>query len=216
MQLDSEVINLSPMTERSKRMAAYEAIAALPEHLTGEFLNGELIISSSPAGPHNRAAAGLTYLLFGQFDVSGNGPGGWWISSEPELHLGEDILIPDLAGWRRERMSEPYAGAFATIAPDWICEILSPSTVRVDRALKLPIYARERVGHAWLIDPLARTLEVYRWEDGRWLLLTTFGGDVRVRAEPFDVVELALGTLWLPQKPLVPQGPDRRDGIAGG
>ena len=104
--------------------------------------------------------------------------------------------MPDLAGWRRERLPELSDEAAFTLAPDWICEILSPSTGALDRTRKLPIYARERVSHSWLIDPALKTLEVYRLVDTGWLLVTAYEGDRKVRAEPFDAVELDIGLLW--------------------
>jgi Uma2 family endonuclease len=115
---------------------------------------------------------------------------------EPEVHLAADILVPDWAGWRRERMNAIPKGAYFELAPDWVCEILSPSTARIDRVRKLPVYAREGVKHAWLIDPRARTLEVFRLEAGRWLLLATHAEDEVVRIEPFDAIEFNLATLW--------------------
>ena len=124
------------------------------------------------------------------------GPGGWWIVDEPELHLDGDVLVPDLAGWRQERMPDRPSGAFIDLTPDWICEILSPSTSRLDRIHKLPIYAREGVRHAWLVDPIARTLEVFRLEGGRWTLIGAHGDEPTVRAEPFDAVDLDLLALW--------------------
>jgi Uma2 family endonuclease len=107
-----------------------------------------------------------------------------------------DILVPDLAGWRRERLPALPADAFLTLAPDWVCEVLSASTAKMDRADKLPIYAREQVGHAWLLDPIQRTLEVMRLDGGHWTLLGVFKDDARVRAEPFDAFELDLAILW--------------------
>jgi Uma2 family endonuclease len=124
------------------------------------------------------------------------GRGGWVILDEPELHLGQDILVPDIAGWRRERMPQmPEVAAFE-LAPDWICEVLSPSTAATDRADKLPIYAHHEVMHAWLVDPLARTLEVFRLNSQQWLLIGTYRDHVKVRAEPFDAIELDLSPLW--------------------
>lgn len=125
------------------------------------------------------------------------GPGGWIILDEPELHLDSDILIPDLAGWRRERMPGIDASTkYFTLAPNWVCEILSPSTERVDRALKLPAYAAAGVQHAWLIQPRDRTLEVLRLHEGKWLVIGVHQDDQRVRAEPFDAIELDLAVLW--------------------
>ena len=134
--------------------------------------------------------------MHGPFDRGRSGPGGWRILSEPELHLGADILVPDVAGWRRERMPRLPEEAYFPLAPNWICEVVSPSTARMDRVKKLPIYAREGVSHAWLIDPIARTLEVLRLEGGRWMILSTWSGLTVVRAEPFDAIDLDLSLLW--------------------
>jgi Uma2 family endonuclease len=132
--------------------------------------------------------------LYGPF--SRDEAGGWVILDEPELHLAQDILVPDLAGWRRERMPEiPDLAAFE-LAPDWICEVLSPSTAATDRADKLPIYARHGVMHAWLVDPLDKTLEILRLTQQQWLLLGTYRDEAKVRAEPFEALELELSALW--------------------
>jgi Uma2 family endonuclease len=133
-------------------------------------------------------------VLLPSFDRPGSG--GWWLLFEPELHLGSDTVVPDWAGWRRERMSRVPDAAFITLAPDWVGEILSPSTAAFDRAKKLRVYAREGVGHVWLIDPVARTLELLQLQSGRWSILGTHIGDETVRAEPFADVELRLADLW--------------------
>lgn len=116
---------------------------------------------------------------------------------EPELHLGRSVLVPDLAGWRRERLPALPREAFFTLAPDWACEVLSPATARIDRLKKLAIYAHEGVAHAWLVDPSLETLEVFRRQGEAWLLVLTAGGDDVVRAEPFDAIELSLTGLWI-------------------
>ena len=146
---------------------------------------------------HALAYSSLGYLLGGPFHGGIGGPGGWWIIDEPELHLGTDILVPDLAGWRRERLPTLPETAWFELAPDWVCEILSPSTARIDRAVKMPLYAREGVAHLWLVDPNARTLEVYALQDTRhWLLLDTLKEDDSARQPPFDAIAFSLGHLW--------------------
>ena len=126
------------------------------------------------------------------------GPGGWWVLLEPELHLGDDVVVPDWAGWKRERLPVlPDTAAF-TNAPDWVCEVISPSTGRIDRSRKMWIYARAGVSHLWLVDPLLETLETYHLETGRWVVLGTYAGHDTVRAEPFDAVEIALAHWWMP------------------
>lgn len=182
--------------DRSHRPATYEDLRQVPDHLVAEILDGELHTSPRPAPRHAHACSGISGLLYGPFNSGRGGPGGWWILYEPEIHLHRDVLVPDLAGWRRERMPALPGEPHFTLAPDWICEVLSPSTAAIDRVKKLAIYAREGVGHAWLADPDARTLEVLRLENGRWTIAATFAGTAPVRAEPFDAIELDLGWLW--------------------
>jgi Uma2 family endonuclease len=150
-------------------------------------------------GPRSRMRASsiLGHELTGPFDRGRGGPGGWWILDEPELHLGHDVLVPDLAGWRRSRLPVLKAEPFFTVSPDWVCEVLSPGTRGLDRVRKLRIYAREHVSHVWLVDPEERTLEVFRLQESQFLLAGNFDGDALVRAEPFEQVELELGALWL-------------------
>jgi Uma2 family endonuclease len=138
---------------------------------------------------------GLGHDLFGAFDLGSAGPGGWVILPEPELHLGGHVLVPDLGGWRRERLPLIPDGPIE-VAPDWICEILSPSTTNKDRKLKLPLYGKLGVTYAWLVDPVAKTIEVLRFADGHWVLLGTFGDNDQMRAEPFDAVAIDLTPLW--------------------
>jgi Uma2 family endonuclease len=139
----------------------------------------------------------LGAAITGPHDRGIGGPGGWWILDEPELHFGQNVLVPDLAGWRRTRMPRLPDTAFFPLAPDWVCEVLSPSTAMLDRAKKLAIYAHEGVAHAWILDPLAWTLEVMRLENGRWTILATHYGNVVVRAEPFADIDLELSALWV-------------------
>ena len=182
-----------------KRRATYEDLMQVPDHLVAEIIDGELIASPRPASPHAWASTVLGEDL-GPLNgrVGGAGrPGGWWILDEPELHFGDDVLVPDLAAWRHDRMPTVPRVAYFTLAPDWVCEVISPSTGRIDRSRKMRIYAREGVRHLWFVDPLARTLEVYRLEDGRWLVASTHGGDEVIRAEPFDAIEIGLERWWL-------------------
>jgi Uma2 family endonuclease len=185
------------MTLPAKRPATYADIVALPEHVVGEILNGDLVVSPRPAPRHSVASSALGATLGPPFQFGDGGPGGWWIVDEPELHLGDDVLVPDLAGWRRERLPSVPDEAYFTLPPDWVCEVLSPSTSRVDRTRKLPIYARAAIPCAWLIDPAAQTLEVYRLESGRWMLAATHGGEERVRAAPFEAISVDLARLWV-------------------
>jgi Uma2 family endonuclease len=184
------------MASPARRPTAYDELLALPEHVVGEILNQELHATPRPRGPHIAAHTSLTGLLSSPFGHGRGGPGGWIILDEPEVHLGDDVVVPDLAGWRRERLSKvPATGAF-TVAPDWVCEVVSPSTERIDRSIKRDIYAREGIGHLWLVVPLARTVEVYALEAGRWVLLGTHTDQAVVGLPPFDAVPLELGLLW--------------------
>ena len=178
------------------RPATYDDLVKLPDNLVAEIIDGELHASPRPAPAHAVAGSNLGGWLVPPFHGGRGGPGGWWILDEPELHLGKDVLVPDLAGWRRERMPSRPETAYFPLAPDWVCEVLSPSTAQIDRARKLAIYARERVTHAWLVDPLAQTLEVFQLEGGRWVLLGTHAGQEVVRAQPFDDIEIELASLW--------------------
>ncbi|HYO57440.1 Uma2 family endonuclease [Archangium sp.] len=188
------------MTVTVKKPATYQDLCALPETVVGELVAGELLASPRPASRHTLVTSALGGELTGPFQRGRGGPGGWWLLDEPELHLGGDVLVPDLAGWRRTRMPVYPDEPFFTLSPDWVCEALSPSTAGLDRVKKLPVYMREQVGHVWLIDPLSRTLEVFRREDDRWVLAGNYAGDQRIRAEPFEAVELELEVLWLPSR----------------
>jgi len=186
------------MGEPALKRASYADVLAAPEHMVAEVIDGELHLQPRPAMPHARAASRMSGVLGEPFDRGRGGPGGWIILFEPELHLGPepDILVPDLASWRRERLPEVPDSAFVTIAPDWVCEIVSPSTARRDRGPKRRIYAREGVAWLWLVDPSAKTLEIYRLHAGQWVEVATFDGESVVRAQPFDAVELELAALW--------------------
>lgn len=178
-----------------KKGATYDDLRDVPENYVAEMFDGELYASPRPALPHAYAATALTGKLDEPFQRSG--PGGWVILAEPELHFGNDVLVPDLAGWRRERLPTVPVDAYLTLSPDWVCEVLSPSTESLDRGAKLRIYARESVAHAWLVDPLRRTLEALSLESGRWAALASYEGSARVRVPPFDALELELGALWI-------------------
>jgi Uma2 family endonuclease len=180
----------------AERFATYEDLFDLPENLVGEIINGRVVTHPRPAPRHAVACSVLGGELQGPFDRGRGGPGGWWILDEPEIHLLGEILVPDIAGWRRDRMTKLPETAWFDLAPDWICEILSPSTARVDRAEKLPIYARWGVEHVWLVDPDLRTLEAYENVEGRWLLATTLKDDDAVSLAPFDATSFPLGSLW--------------------
>ena len=180
----------------------YEALEALPEGVTGEILNGQLHTQPRPAGPHAIAGSVLGMELGGPYHKGCGGPGGWWIIDEPEFHFvrNSEVAVPGLAGWRRERMPHPPEDQRFEVVPDWVCEILSPSTKRKDRQDKMPLYARYGVRYAWLTDPVEHTLEVYRLEAGAWVEIGRFAEAGQVTAPPFEVVSIALEDLWLPQQ----------------
>ncbi len=177
--------------------ATYQDVLDAPEHLVAEVINGTLYTQPRPAGPHAHAASVLGMDIGSPFHRGRGGPGGWVIVHEPELHFGEQILVPDLGGWRRERMDQYPAAAYVELAPDWVCEVLSPSTALKDRTLKLPIYATEGVRHVWLVNPIERSIEVFRLDGEGYRLATVVGGETNARIEPFDAVELELSALWL-------------------
>jgi hypothetical protein len=180
-----------------KRPVSYQDLLGVPEHLIGEIVDGELRTSPRPSLAHAMAASSLTSELVGPFGFGrGGGPGGWVILAEPELHIVGQVMVPDLAGWRRARMPQMPDTAFAELAPDWVCEVISPSTGALDRAGKMPHYGHAGVGHLWLVDPSARTVEVFRRDGDGWRLLNAFAEDAKVRAEPFDAIELDLSVLW--------------------
>jgi Uma2 family endonuclease len=178
-----------------KRNATYEDLVAVPEPLIAEILDGDLYTQPRPASLHALAASRLGATIDQRFHRSG--PGGWVILDEPELHLAGSVLVPDIAGWRRERMPEmPDAAAFE-LPPDWVCEVVSPSTEAVDRRRKMPIYHRAGTGHIWLVNPTLKLLEVYaRGPNARWELHSTWENDESASAPPFEGSEIALAPLW--------------------
>ena len=176
--------------------ATYQDVLDAPAHRVAEIVDGALHTHPRPAAPHALASSVLVRRIGAPYHDKIGGPGGWWIIVEPELHLGEDILVPDLAGWRRERMPEYPETAYFTLAPDWVCEVLSVSTRRLDLHGKRPIYAREGVPHLWLIDPADRTLEAFELHDGRWVLIASAKDDDPVCIRPFDAITFSLGDLW--------------------
>ena len=178
------------------RYATYEDLFDLPENVVGEIIAGELHTHPRPAPAHTRASSALGIKVGSPFD-QGGGPGGWWILDEPELHLGSDILVPDLASWRRARLPTLPKTAWFEVPPDWACEVLSPATARTDRVLKLPRYAAAGIAHCWLVDPDDRTLEAYANQDGRWLLLGTWGSTDQAAIDPFAAVTIDLSGLWV-------------------
>ena len=186
------------MQDFVRRRATYADLEAVSPLLVAELIDGELVTHPRPAAPHSLSYSVLGSLLGPPFQLSRGGPGGWWILDEPELHLADDVLVPDLAGWRREKLPKVPKAPYISLAPDWVCEIVSPSTARHDRGAKRDIYGRHGVRHIWHVDPDARLLEAFELgPDGRWLLLRTFKDNDTIDAAPFGEVPFELGLLWV-------------------
>ncbi|MEW6364674.1 MAG: Uma2 family endonuclease [Acidobacteriota bacterium] len=187
------------MGEPARRFATYEDLLQVPDHMIAEIIDGELVTSPRPGARHTLASSVIGADLVGHL---GRGPGGtggatgWWILDEPELHLGVHILVPDLAGWKRERMPQVPDVAFFTLAPDWVCEVVSPRSSRMDRVRKKRIYAREGIGWLWIVDPNAQTLEVSRRAGDLWQDAGSFEATDTARAEPFSEIEIDLAGWW--------------------
>ena len=188
------------MSLAETRRANYADLEALPAHRVGQILFGTLHSHPRPTPRHARAAGRLGSEIDGPFDRGSNGPGGWIFLAEPELHLGPHVVVPDIAGWRRDRLTPFPATAFIETPPDWVCEVLSPSTQRIDRTDKLAVYAEFAVGHAWYVDPDAHTLEVFALSGEKWLIAAAFKDADPVTAPPFEAHTFALDLLW-PDEP---------------
>lgn len=187
------------MSASAARRATYEDVLRAPPNHIAQVIFGVLHTMPRPAFPHARASSILGSLIQHPFGLGIGGPGGWLIMDEPELHLDTDIVVPDLAGWRLDRgvLPDPRS-AWTSTAPDWICEILSTSTAKIDRNDKMEIYLREHVGHLWLVDPLERSVEDYRHCNEFWGRVSIHHGNTRIRAEPFEALEIDLSPVWIP------------------
>lgn len=177
----------------------YQQLVELPEMLVGEIIGGRLYTQPRPAAPHALAASSLGADVHSAYHRGRGGPGGWWILNEPELHFVRDaeVAVPDIAGWRREHMPQLPRDQRFEVAPDWICEVLSPTTAKHDRVVKMPLYARYGVGYLWLIDPLARTLEAYALQDQRWMVIDQFKDQDQVTNKPVSALVNTLSDLWI-------------------
>lgn len=184
------------MSAITTKQATYEDLLSVPENQVGEIIDGKLYSQPRPPPKHARAYSALGYSIGGPFDGGINGPGGWWIIDEPELHIQGHVLVPDLAGWKRDRMPNLPDSAWFEQVPDWVCEILSPTTASKDRTIKMPVYAEIGVQYLWLIDPDLRTLEVYQLENQRWSLMASLKDDDNVSQVPFDSISFSLDGLW--------------------
>lgn len=186
------------MSEAAKKKAVYADLCRVPENMIGEIINGELIVTPRPSRKHTLTTSLLgSEIIPSYFHGRGGGPGGWVIIIEPEIGLDEHTLVPDLAGWKKERFPTSEKTNWISVAPDWICEVLSPSTLRTDKIRKMPLYAEHGIKHLWLVDPNAKTLDAFRLESGMWVLLSSYVEDDKVRAEPFQEIEIDLAGLWL-------------------
>ena len=185
-------------SDKTPRRASYQDVLDAPPHMVAEVVDGVLYTQPRPAVPHTAAYSSLGMIIGSPFQFGRGGPGGWVILSEPELHFSRDIVVPDIAGWRRERMPELPTGAYITLAPDWVCEILSKSTRKLDFGGKRAIYAREGVRYQWFVDPIERSLEAYELRDEKWVLIDKLYEDAQVSLPPFDAISFNLGDLWIP------------------
>lgn len=193
------------MNAYAKRPASYADLVALPSRFLGQIVDGELIATPRPALPHSHAILALSAELANQRGRCG--PGVWSFLAQPELHFGDDVVVPDVSGWRKDRLPEIPSEPFLTISPDWLCEVLSPGTQALDRVRKMRLYARVGVQHVWLVDPMEQLLEVFRLTNGHLVNVEIYDGAQLVRAEPFEQLEWELGVLWTKpsQLPLPPR-----------
>jgi Uma2 family endonuclease len=186
------------MAEPAKREATYEDLFDISQNMTGEIIHGELVVTPRPSRRHVYTSSALGGKLMPPYQFGeGNGPGGWIIIIEPEIGLGRDILVPDLAGWKRERFPISEDHNWISVAPDWVCEVLSPGTAKTDKTDKMPIYAQYEIPYLWFIDPIAKTMDVFRLESGKWVVVGLFVESDKIRVAPFPEAEIDLGALWL-------------------
>jgi Uma2 family endonuclease len=184
------------MTKYAPTPATYADLEKVPSNMVAEIIHGVLETHPRPLPRHRIVANALGFEVTGPFQKGRGGPGGWIFIPEPQLHLGPHVLVPDLAGWRRDRLPSLPTRVGITISPDWVCEILSPSTARLDRELKMPIYAEQGVGHVWLIEPEQRFIDAYCNVAGKWMLVGTATGDSDVSSPPFDAITFPMSDLF--------------------
>ena len=183
-------------SQKKVNRATYQDVLDAPRNMVAEIIGGILHTHPRPSARHALAGSSLGFDLSGPFQFGRGGPGGWWIIDEPELHIGGEIVVPDLAGWRRETLPDYPDTAFFEITPDWVCEVLSPGTRKLDLYRKRPFYAEQSINHLWLIDPIERELEAFELQNGQWLLIAALKDDDQVSVRPFDAVSFSLADLW--------------------
>jgi Uma2 family endonuclease len=199
------------MASLAPKLATYDDLLGLQEDVRAEVIAGQILVAPSPLPRHSRAQRVLGRFVGGPYDDDDGrgGPGGWWIFIEVDVQLGShDIVRPDLAGWRRTRLPHPGAMRPIDVAPDWVCEVISPSAAARDRVIKRDLYARHRIPHYWLVDPEARTLEALELTGDRWVEIGAWDETASARIAPFADVELEVGRLFLPRE-AEPTTPER-------
>jgi Uma2 family endonuclease len=185
------------MSSTPKLKTTYEQWLELPDNITGEIISGDLIASPRPGPKHSNVSTALGVKVGGPFQYGeGGGPGGWIILFEPEIHIKDDIVVPDFAGWKRERLSKPPDEAYFSTVPDWICEILSPSSVKTDRIIKQQLYLSWKINHYWIVDPILKSVEILERAAENWVVKGLYSENDKMRAPPFDMVEIDLKSLW--------------------
>ncbi len=184
------------MNEPALRRATYQDVLSAPEGVVAELIEGVLYQSPRPATLHANAASAVGEELGSPFKRGRGGPGGWIILDEPEIHLGADVVVPDVTGWRRTTLPELPDAAFIDVAPDWVCEVASPSTRALDRGKKLGLYERAGVAHVWLIEPHDKFLEVLELDGSSYRIIDRAEGDASRRLRPFEAIEFDVGALW--------------------
>ncbi len=188
------------MKESIKSNATYADLYSIPDNMIGEIIDGELYVMPRPSPKHCNTSSSLGIIIGYYYKMGMNGGSGkWWILDEPEIHfsdLKEDFLVPDIAGWKKERMPTLPAETYFSVPPDWICEILSPGTARHDRKKKLPKYAKFGVSYFWIIDPANRTVEILKLKNSEYVVLAVYGEDDKMQAEPFTEIIIDLKNIW--------------------
>ncbi|MHC1741722.1 MAG: Uma2 family endonuclease [Syntrophobacteraceae bacterium] len=185
------------MSKPARKIATYEDLYGVPENMTGEIIDGELVATPRPSPKHSQFVSTLGEEIGPPYRRGRGGPGGWIFLIEVEIKWESQLVVPDIAGWRKERFPPELETDWIEVVPDWVCEVFSPSTALRDRTVKKAIYGEHGVGHLWLADPIHMTIEVFRLESGRWVEAGVFGGDEKARMEPFQEIEIALDDLWL-------------------